>query len=429
MKKLSSIISPVQKKISEKGKIGDLSGQTLFIEPIAGISGNMMMGALFDCGVPVKYVEDALRSLKTKEKWTLELSHTERHGIAALHVEPNIHQPGREQHSGHGRRLDEICWIISAAERIPAKAREHAMKVFEKLAEAEGAVHGCDSKNVHFHEVGALDAIIDICGVSIAIDMLNPKKIISTPPPLGNGFIKSQHGVLPVPAPATLRLMHGHPVSESPVKAELTTPTGAALLTYFTQEWGNCPSGKILSSGYGAGSRKLDEIPNLTRVSIIEDNALREELETVAVLESNLDDFSGEAFSWLGPLILEKGALDYAIIHTVAKKSRPGIILQIICKSSDIAKFAELILSETSSLGVRFRVEKRFVLKREIRRIKTPYGMDLNCKIAFNSKGEIVKAKPEADDCSRIAKKSGNSFKQIHKELSDLCKKTFSPIF
>ncbi len=394
--------------------------RTLFIEPFSGISGNMILGALIDTGLDYCKFLEALESLQTDEKWEIALSETERKGVRAKHLEVRLgahSQLSTHRAGGHGRTLAEISQIIESARLLPDKVKENALGIFGRLASAESKVHGRTVQNVHFHEVGAIDAILDICGTCLALDMLGIGKVVSMPPPLGGGAIKTAHGVLPVPAPATLELMKGLPVMESLVMSELTTPTGAAILGFITGEWGGFPSGRIFISGTGAGTRDFSEMPNILRATIIVSGGHGDLMDSVGVVECNLDDFQGENFSWLGPGLIEKGAYDYAVIPVTSKKCRPVMILQVLCDPAETAKFADLLLSETGTLGVRFRIEKRKILRREIRKVKTPYG-EISVKLAFDGNGRILKFKAESDECIALAKSAGKSCPELQNELN-----------
>ena len=384
--------------------------RTLFIEPYSGISGNMILAALLDCGISLHKFNKGLSGLGTDEKWKISLTETQKKGYRAKHL--SVVTSG--EHHGHGRTLPEIRRIIDSAKTLPEKVRKNASGIFEKLASAEAAVHGKKTELVHFHEVGALDAIIDIAGTCLAIHMLEIDEIISMPPPLGAGQARSNHGIIPVPAPATLELMKGFPSEKSDLKAELTTPTGAAILTFFTDIWAKPPGGIILTAGYGAGTYDLGDTPNILRVSVFQSACRGAPSEdSVCVLECSMDDFRGENFSSLGPLLLKNGAFDYAIIPATMKKNRPGIILQVFCGRDNADTLSDLVLRETSTIGIRMRTEKRKILQREIREVETPFGKVM-VKLVFDSKGAIVRCKVESDSCISLAKRLERSYFELN---------------
>ncbi len=381
------------------------SRKTLLIEPFAGIAGDMFLAALLGLGADTPEFWRMLRSLPVDEKWDASFRHVERCGIKAglFSVEVSC---GRRGH-GHGRSLPEIMSVIGGAKRIPEKVRRRACGVFRRLAAAEAEVHGGTSGRVHFHEIGAVDAIVDIAGACIALDILGVGRITAEPPPLGRGVVRTAHGILPVPAPATAALMKGFPSAESLADGELTTPTGAALLTVLADSWGSAPAGVRQGCAYGAGARDLEGMPNVLRATLFSAQESGDRQEPVAVLECNMDDFPGEHFTWLGPELLARGALDFAILPATMKKGRPGFVLQVICRPGAAEDLCRLILEETSTFGVRFRIEKRIALGREIRPVDTPYGK-VSAKFAVSPRGRTIKAKPESSEVAALAGKGGS---------------------
>jgi hypothetical protein len=322
--------------------------------------------------------------------------------------------------------LDEIEKIIMSARDIPIKVREKAVAVFRILAKAEAKVHGSEMKHVHFHEVGASDAIIDIVSAMLCLDILDIGRVVSAPVALGSGTVRTSHGVLPVPAPATAELLKGCPTLPGNIPFELTTPTGAAILSAIVDDWGFPQAGNTTAISYGAGTKDFKEQANVLRISIIDCCKCNTGIlpvglkaingNTVTIIECNIDDMPGEAFTHVGEEILRLGALDYAIIPVIMKKGRPAVILQVICKEGEVAKFADFILKETSTLGIRYRTENRIILKREIRKIKTPLGA-VDVKIAFDSDGNILKYKPEYESCAKLAKSSKTGYNRILEKI------------
>ena len=407
--------------------------KTLYIEPYCGVAGDMLTASLLGLGVDFTQFKDTLSSLPVKEKWKIELNKVSRHSVEANLFSVNIeiqhtkkdHRHSHEvsgHHHHHHRSLPEIDKIISGAEKLPDSVKKKASAVFAKLAEAEAEVHGKDITAVHFHEVGAVDAIIDITGTCLALEMLGIDKIISTPVALGTGTVHSAHGVLPVPVPATLNLLHGIPTEHTGIPSELATPTGTALLATLVDKWKIPPSGSFEKCSYGAGTRDLKERAAVVRVSIYnEELSQHPESQSfiedeVTVIECNIDDMTGEAFSPVITKIMNAGALDASLIPITMKKGRPGIMLQVICKVDDTAKFADLIIHNTSSIGVRYRQEKRFKLNREVRKIETSYGV-ISAKFATDAHGQTVRIKPEFEDIAKLAEKNNIPYLKMHQAI------------
>lgn len=398
--------------------------KTLYIEPDCGVAGDMMVAALLRLdGAPgIDKLRKALKSLPVKEKWEIDLLVVKRHMISAGLFKVEIAEEHHHGHAGHGhhhgRSLDEINSIINGSKNLSARVKERACAVFAKLADAESRVHGSDIESVHFHEVGAVDAIIDIVSVCFLVEELGIDKIIASPVALGKGSIKSAHGVLPVPVPATLNLLEGIPVIHTGIPFELATPTGSALLVVLVDEWQANPAGTLKCSGYGAGTRDLKERAGVIRASIYEGHSAADyQTDRIGVIECNLDDMSGEAFSWIAPRLLELGALDYSLLPVQMKKDRPGILLQVLCLPDEIAKFADFLLRETSSLGVRYRIDNRFKLDREILKIETPWGKAV-IKVAKDAHGNKVKCKPEYDNCAKLAAANKLTFLEMQNKLN-----------
>jgi uncharacterized protein (TIGR00299 family) protein len=352
------------------------------------------------------------------------LEEVSRHAITANLFKVKLDLLHHHHNHHHHRSLSDIHKIIMGGEKLPDVVKDRACAVFSKLAEAEAEVHGKDIKVVHFHEVGAVDAIIDITGVCLALYMLDIERIISTPISLGSGTVHSAHGVLPVPVPATVNLVRDIPTEHTGIKSELATPTGAALLATLVNEWNVSPSGNLKICSYGAGTRDLKERAAVIRVSLYRECASEEVLfseDEVGVLECNIDDMQGEVFSWLSDKLINKGVLDFSLIPVTMKKGRPGIILQVICSVDKIVKFADLLLKESTTLGVRYRIEKRFKLDREVRSIDTPWGK-ISAKFAKDRDGSLIKVKPEFESVVKLAEESNLSYlemyEKIRKELS-----------
>ncbi|HJO94790.1 MAG TPA: nickel pincer cofactor biosynthesis protein LarC [Victivallales bacterium] len=387
----------------------------LYIEPNSGIAGDMFASAVIDLIPNKTLLFNALNSLSINNDFEIKIEKTIRNGITA-----NIFKVITENKTLHGRTFCDIQKIINSASGMTNNAKILAVNIFKRLAKAEAKVHNAQIKTVHFHEVGAIDAIIDICTASIAIDILKPDKIVSLPTVLGNGTINSAHGIIPIPSPATLAILENYPVKHSQIPYELTTPTGAAILTEITDEWGSNFEGICNKIGYGAGTRVLQETANLLRISTYETNlqSFKDKDSDIAVIECNIDDMPGEQLSFLGPELLKNNVLDYSVIPATMKKNRHGFILQILCKPTHISKISELILNSTTTLGVRHRIENRYCLERTIKKINTCYGT-INVKFAFNATGELVKYKAEQDDIVNISKKTSDNYIEINKKIDN----------
>ena len=428
----------------------------------------MFVASLLGLGIDFEEFKEKLSSISVDERWDIRLEKVSRHSITANlfgvkidllhknhghdhnhdeqnrlrderphnHDEQNRlrderpHNHGKQNRLGderprphHHRSLPEIIEIIKGAEKLSDSVKERALSVFAKLAEAEAEVHGKDIEAVHFHEVGAVDAIVDICGACLALEMLGIEKIISTPVALGTGTVKTAHGTLPIPVPATVNLLRGIPTENTGIKSELSTPTGAALLATLVDEWCVSPKGTSVMCSYGAGTRDLKEQAAVLRMSLYESK--RDTMETlksagdsdeVVVMECNIDDMPGEMLSWISPKIMDAGALDFTVIPVTMKKGRQGFILQVICKPDEIAEFADFLLKETTTIGVRYRTEKRIKLNREIRKIDTPWG-EVLAKFATDADGKVLKVKPEYESVAKLAEKEGVPYLEMYRRI------------
>ncbi len=390
---------------------------TLYIEPHSGIAGDMFVAAMSEFFNDLNFLVEGLKSLPIKDEFTVHFKNVSKNGITAKHF--NVEILSSKSHLHHGRTLDKIISIINAADKINSKAKETAIAVFKKLAEAEASVHGTDTQHVHFHEVGAIDAIVDITAAAILLDALDADNIISAPISLGQGTVKSAHGIIPIPSPATMELVKEFPVKFTTVNSELTTPTGAAILTTIANKWNTPHTGILKKTGYGAGTKDIENISNILRICLFADNHDIGRNEEIVVIECNIDDYPAEHLSFLGPEILDKGALDFAIIPTTIKKGRQGMILQILSPPEKASVLSNLLLKETTTLGVRYRKENRTILDRKFKTLDTPIGK-IKIKLAMDNNGNIIKAKPEQNEIARISRQQNNSYFETYKYL-DYC--------
>lgn len=383
----------------------------LYLQPDSGASGDMFSAALISLMKNEKEHLKKLNLLKIDEGFSVACKVVQKGGISA--VKFCVTEPSASSHHKHGRTFQEIKTIIENFDKIDNASKTLAVKIFHKLAEAEAKIHGTTTNLVHFHEVGAVDAIVDIVSAAILVTELKPDKIISSPLNLGSGSIKSAHGVLPVPAPATAEIIKNIPSRFSEINGELTTPTGAAILAVIVDEWTTSLTGKIKTIGYGAGSKDFKEIPNVLRAMLIESDL--EEKDEIAVIECNIDDMPPEHLTIITQNIINEGALDYTIIPAVMKKNRSGFIIQVLAKRERLNSISKLLLTQTTTIGIRYRFEKRIVLKREIKNIDTPFGQ-IKAKFTYDENGKLLRIKPEQDSIMLLT--SNENYLQIHTKIS-----------
>jgi len=355
----------------------------------------MILGALSEVGADLSAVEQSLQALPV-ESVRLEVEPCTQHGLGGTHVSVWV-----EEDMTQGRHLSDICRILEESS-LPAAVKSDAKKVFERIAEAEGQVHRQSVESVHFHEVGALDSIADIVGSCLALRQLKVDAVRVAPLPLGQGTIDCSHGTYPAPAPATVRLLEGFPVTLTDVPAELVTPTGAALLTtWHSLEQSPGPS-RIVRDGYGFGSRTLERRPNALRAMILETGEGGESLECL-VLECQVDDTQPECIGQFTVKALEEGALDVFTSAVQMKKQRPGTLITVLCESAMRDRMLELLFQETTTFGIREYLTSRTVLQRHFETVQTPFG-PVQIKIG-SWKGKQVTRSPEFDECVRLAAK------------------------
>ena len=368
--------------------------RTLYVDCIGGVAGDMLLGALIDAGATVDLDGLGVEGLR------IELGKAERHGIVAttVHVVGAPSQPHRHWSS--------IREQIDAAQ-LPPRARERAQAAFEKLAIAEGRIHGIEPEHVHFHEVGAVDAIGEVVGVALALESLHVDKVICSPLPLGRGFTDAAHGRLPLPAPATVSLLEGAPVYGVELATELVTPTGAALVSSLASGYGPVPTMKLEGSGYGAGSKDFKELPNVVRVMLGSDVTPA----TVSLIEANLDDLLPELAPDAAKACFDAGALDVWTSPAQMKRGRPGFVLSALARPHDEAAVAGAILRESSTLGVRIARLDRIELERESRTVEVA-GEPVRVKVG-RLDGRVVNLAPEHADCERAARITGAPVKTV----------------
>ena len=375
---------------------------TCYLDAFSGISGDMLVGALADAGADQNALIDAVASLRAGATATFE--RVKRHGLAATKYRVKA-----EENQPH-RHLSQILQMIGQA-GLSDRAKRNAQAVFWRLGEAEAAVHQMPVEKVHFHEVGAADSIADVVGACVAFDLLDVETIVCSAVNVGSGTVKSEHGILPVPAPATARLLENAPVYARGPAMELTTPTGAAVAATLASRFGVLPPMKICRTGYGAGDHDFPEHANVLRVILGQQTGAEEAL-MVSVLEANLDDLNPQILAYATERLLESGALDVSIQPVLMKKGRPGSLLRVIARPEDQETIAQLVFAETSTLGLRIYSAERRVQARTWIDVETRYG---TVRVKVSGEGDYT---PEYDDCRKLAIQSGVALKHVIAEAN-----------
>jgi uncharacterized protein (TIGR00299 family) protein len=375
----------------------------------SGISGDMTLAALIDAGVDGNAIRAGVASLGLPIR--LEVEKVRKGGFAATYI--RVEAP--EEHSH--RFLPEVEEILGRGSLTP-RQRELALRIFRRLAEAEAAVHGLPLDKVHFHEVGALDSIADIAGAAIGLDLLGVDRFTSRSVPTGSGMVKCAHGLMPIPAPGTAELLKGAPLAPSAIKAELTTPTGAAILTSVVQEWSEQPVMTVERIGHGAGRKDFIEQPNLLRLFVGQAASLSSaESDQVWVLETNLDDVPGEVIGYCFEQLFNAGALDVFSVPIQMKKNRPGVLLSIIAPESAVPALETILFRETGTFGIRRHRAERSKLQREKVTVETPWG-PVTGKRGWRNDGLAVFS-PEFEDCARLARKTGVALGDVYRAAQE----------
>jgi uncharacterized protein (TIGR00299 family) protein len=371
----------------------------LVLEPIGGIAGDMFLGAALDLGVDARALEGALRTLGVPG-WRLEISRRTSCGIAGTHVDVVV-----EGEQPHARGLREILALVDASGLSP-RARAAARATFERIGRAEAKVHGVSLEGVHFHEVGAVDSIVDVCGAAVALELLGWPRVLSAPPELGRGLVRSAHGPMPIPPPAVAELLAGRPVRLGGPQGEAVTPTGAAILAELA-EVGPLPPIVASRIGYGVGTRSWPDRPNVLRATVAEPA----ETGDLWLLETNLDDATGQIVARALEAALEAGAADAWATPITMKKGRPAVLVAALADEARRAAVTRVLFAETPTLGVRRRRVERDVLAREVRIVETRHG-PVRVKVALLD-GVEVGAQPEHDDCLALAREKGVPLREV----------------
>lgn len=408
--------------------------KTLYLDIFSGLSGDMFLGALLDLGVELNALQRALRLLPvdgyhlhaakgrksdiTGTRFEVHLGDTHTHDPGHDHAHPHGHDHAHDHGHGHGHRDHAAIRRLISESTLGDWVKERSLSVFARLAVAEGRIHGVPPDRVHFHEVGAVDSIVDIVGACIALDLLGRPRVLSGPVVDGTGFVRCAHGRMPLPAPATLEILgaRGVGISQCEEPHELLTPTGAALLAEFAESFGPMQGVVGARVGYGLGMRDNRTRPNVVRALLWESADAGEahdwQSDSVAVLETNVDDLNPEILGHVLEKALRLGALDAFHTAVQMKKQRPGVLLTVLCAPEDADRFTELLLTETSAFGVRRSLAERRKLRREVVEVATAFGR-VQVKLG-RLDGRVVQASPEYESCRSVAAQAGATLREVY---------------
>jgi len=375
-----------------------------YFDCFAGISGDMILGALLDCGLDEKLWRENL-SLLSISGYEIKVSAVSKHHLSGKKVDINI------KDSQKHRNLKDILKIINDSS-LESDIKEKAGLIFSRLATAEGKVHGKSAAEVHFHEVGAVDAILDVVGAVIGLKLLGIEEIYASALPLTQGFVESEHGKYPVPGPATLELLKDYPVKKVDMTGELVTPTGAAILTSLAK-FSPSFDFKLEKTGYGAGSSDFKEIPNFLRI-LIGESVPKFEEDEIIILETNLDNTQPELVGYMVEKLLSQGALEAFLTAVIMKKNRPGVILTVLAEKDNYQKFLDIIFKESFTTGVRIQSSFRKKLPRKIEEVETRFG---KARVKIAGENNFLEILPEFEDCKILAERNNVPLKIIYEEI------------
>ena len=407
-----------------------------YFDCFSGISGDMTLGALVDAGVPAEVLIDGLASLELDAEFSLRFEKATKHGITgtraivdvhpthtrhAEHQHAHRHDHGHQHAHGPSRHLSDIFKLLDDSD-LDTEIRNTAKRVFDRLAEAEAKVHNTTKAKVHLHEVSGIDAIVDIVGSVIGLAHLDIDAVYASPLSLGRGFVRCAHGLMPVPVPGTMELLQGVPIHQTDIPKELVTPTGAALITTLAQEFGVMPQMRLDRVGYGAGTRDLEQRPNLLRLCLGEKTSNQgsqtthshAETDSVEIIETNVDDMSPEITGYVTSQLFDSGALDVFLTPVFMKKGRPATQLTVLCPLARRDALIELLLTETTTFGIRLSSAARVKLRRDFIQIETQWG-SIQAKRGYLN-GALIKAVPEYEDCKRLAEQHNVPLRQVYAE-------------
>lgn len=376
-----------------------------YFDCIAGASGDMILGALLDAGLPEATLRQQLAALRL-DGFDLRSYRVNKNRFSATKVDVLVAA------DTPSRRLPDIEAIVLESD-LPSAIKEQAVAVFRRLGEVEAQIHNTTLDRVYLHELGGIDTIVDVVGALVGLEALGVERVVVSPLPLGRGFVDGVHGKIPLPAPATVALLKGVPVVGSDLNLELVTPTAAALLSSLAAEFGPIPSMTLIASGYGAGDRDLP-LPNVLRLLVGDQAAPGEAIvETLVMLETNIDDLNPELYDYVMARLFAAGALDVFLSPIQMKKNRPATLLRVLCRPGDVDALISILFTETSTLGIRQQQVTRHCLARSTHTVETPYG-PVRVKVAYRGK-EWVKVAPEYDDCRRLAEANGISLREAYR--------------
>jgi|TARA_B110000438_G_scaffold302709_1_gene361278 uncharacterized protein (TIGR00299 family) protein len=387
-----------------------MSGKrVIYFDCFSGISGDMILGSLVDLGVDVKLIRKELKKINLKG-YKLTSHQVKRNGIMGTKV--NVVIDPSIQKRNQARSFTDIKKLIVKSS-LSENVKTDSIEIFRRIGTVEAKIHGTSLDKIHFHEIGAIDSIVDIVGGAICMSLLNIDIVFSSALNTGEGLINCEHGTIPIPAPATLKLLEGIPCYSSGTKNELTTPTGAAFIGYYGSKFGSLPKMNIMKSGYGAGSHEIKEIPNLLRV-VLGEVLIPSKIITMKVIETNIDDMNPEFYDHIMSQLLIAGAADVFLTAVHMKKNRPGTLLTTVVSNDKFHSVVQIILEETSTFGIRHYDVVRTELKRENKLIKTPFGK-VRIKVGTFA-GSRLTVSPEYEDCKKLALKKGIPVKRVYEE-------------
>ncbi|MEK6335025.1 MAG: nickel pincer cofactor biosynthesis protein LarC [Acidobacteriota bacterium] len=381
--------------------------KTLYFDCFAGASGDMILGALIGAGVDQSALVEQLKLLGVGG-WQIDFESVDRSGISAAYA--RVKTAPEHAH----RHLADILKIIYDS-NLSDPVKDRAARIFSRLAEAESRVHNQPVEKIHFHEVGALDAIIDICGAAIGFDLLGVEKFVCSPLRVGTGMAQMAHGRFPIPPPAVAELLKGKPIYAGDIEGEFVTPTGAAIITTVCTEFGPMPAMRVAANGYGAGTRDHKQFPNVLRLFLGETEAgeVRDD-ESLLIIETNVDDMSPQLVGHVMERALELGALDCFLTPVQMKKNRPGMLISILCRPGEREKFLQVLFAETTTIGARSYEVLRRALARETVRVETQFGpIDVKIARISNQTNGAVNAMPEFEQCREAARKAGVAVREV----------------
>ncbi len=373
-----------------------------FFDCFSGISGDMCLGAVVDAGAALSNIKEGLRKIHIQD-YDIKAKKVLRNGISATKVDVVT----RKSEAKKWKDIEKIIKTSSLSDKIKQKG----LYIFKKLFEAEAKIHGKSLNNVHLHELGAVDCIVDVFGTLIGLDIIGIEKIYVSPINLGSGSVKTEHGLLPVPAPATLELLKNYSIYSSDIAFELTTPTGAAIIVGLDAKTSSIPEMIIQKTGYGAGGKDFTHMPNTLRILVGEEPAISNSNNFVTMIETNIDDMSPQIYEHVMEKLFKAGALDVFLENIIMKKGRPAVKLSIMAEEKDIERLSKILFEETTTIGLRIYKAQRKTLDREIKKIKTKYG-DVRIKIS-RLKGNTVNISPECEDLKAISKNMKIPLKKV----------------